>query len=175
MNGIRGAVAPLLVIVALLLQVSVFRFFAWDGVVPDLVLLVVVAGALVRGGQFGMVLGFCAGVLLDVVPPADHTVGRWAIALVLVGYVAGLVRPETGSVRGRPPALTVMATVAGCSFVGTSVFALSGLLLHEGGAGTGSMLAVVGIALIWDVLLTPLVLPWTMALLRRVEPARARV
>ena len=174
MNSIRGAVAALLVIVALLLQLSVFSYFSWDGVVPDLVLLVVVAAALVRGGQFGMVLGFCAGVLLDVVPPADHTAGRWAIALLLVGYVAGRVRPEAGSHQGRPPALTVMATVAGCSFVGTSVFALSGLLLHDGSTGTGSMLEVVGISLVWDVLLTPLVLPWMMALLRRLEPERLR-
>ena len=173
-GGLRGAVVALLVVVALLLQVSVFDHVAWDGVVPDLVLLVVVAGALVSGGQFGMVLGFCAGVLLDVVPPADHTVGRWALALLLVGYVAGQVRPESGDQRGRPPAMTVVATVAGCSFVGTSVFALTGLLLHEDGADTGSMLQVVGIGLVWDVLLTPLVLPWTMALLRRLQPERVR-
>lgn len=180
MNGLRGVTAALMVVVALLLQVSVFHYFAWDGVVPDLVLLVVVAGALVRGGQFGMVLGFCAGLLLDLVPPADHTAGRWAIALLLVGYVAGLVRADAGGTssrgtRGRPPAMTVMATVGGCSFVGTSVFALSGLLLHDDATGTGSMLGAVGISLVWDLLLTPLVLPGAMALLRRLEPERARV
>jgi hypothetical protein len=31
------------------------------------------------------VLGFVAGLLLDLVPPADHEAGRWALALVVVG------------------------------------------------------------------------------------------
>lgn len=175
-TALRNVIAVALVVLALLLQVSVFSAFAWDGVVPDLVLLVVVAGALARGGQFGMVLGFAAGVLLDLAPPADHTAGRWAIALLLVGYVAGLVRPDRreGRLGDRLPAMTVMATVAGCSFVGTSVFALTGLLLHEG-SDVGPMLEVVGISLAWDLLLTPFVVPWAMVLLRRLEPERARV
>lgn len=158
---VRLAIAAALVAVALLLQVSFFGAFAWQGVVPDLVLLVVVAGALARGGQFGIVLGFAAGVLLDLTPPADHTAGRWALALLVVGYVAGLVRQDRAE---KPAALTVVATVAACSFVGTSVFALTGLLLHEGTGSIGGMLRVIGISLVWDVVLTPFVLPWTIAL-----------
>ena len=168
--ALRNLVAILLVCLALVLQVSLFGAFAWDGVVPDLVLLVVVAGALARGGQFGIVLGFAAGVLLDLVPPADHTAGRWALALLVVGYVAGRLRQEGGI-----PALSVVATAVGCSFVGTSVYALSGLALHEGTTDIVSMLQVIGISLVWDVLLTPLVVPWVMALLNRLEPERARI
>jgi rod shape-determining protein MreD len=175
-NPARLGIAAALVAVALVLQVSFFGAFAWDGVVPDLVLLVVVGGALARGGQFGIVLGFAAGVLLDLAPPADHTAGRWALALLLVGYVAGRVRQDGGSEDRPPSALTVVATVAGCSFVGTSVFALTGLLLHEGSTGIGGMLEVIGVSLLWDVLLTPLVLPWVMALFRLPrKPERARI
>jgi len=169
---LRGLAVLLLVSLALVLQVSVFSEFAWHGIVPDLVLLVVVAGALARGGQFGLVLGFAAGVLLDLTPPADHTAGRWALSLLLVGLMAGLVRPEGGP--ERTPALTAVATVAGCSFVGTSVFALTGLALREGPSSVGGILEVVGISLVWDLVLTPLVLPWVMTLFRRLEPERAR-
>ena len=112
---------------ALVLQVSFFPHLAWDGIVPNLCLLVVVGAALTRGPQFAAVLGFAAGVALDLAPPADHLAGRWALALVVVGYVAGRVRQRQ---PGRPRR-TVVATVAASSFVGTSVFALSGLVLGD--------------------------------------------
>ncbi|MEI5672558.1 MULTISPECIES: rod shape-determining protein MreD [unclassified Nocardioides] len=168
MNALRGTVAMGLIAVALVLQVTLFPHLAWAGVVPNLCLLVVVASALVRGTQFAMLLGFGAGVLLDLAPPADHVAGRWALALVVVGYVAGRMRPDV-----RPTATAVVATVAACSFVGTSVFAISGLLLGDTSTGTGELLGVIAVAVVWDVLLTPLVLPLVATLFRRLEPDRA--
>ncbi len=109
-----------------------------------------------------------AGLLLDLAPPADHVAGRWALALVLVGLVAGQVNREA-----RGSAVAVVATVAVCSLLGTTVFALSGALLGDPITSVGSVLGVVGLALLLDVLLTPLVLPPLMAMFRRLEPARA--
>jgi rod shape-determining protein MreD len=164
----RGVVAGALVLVALVLQVAVFPHVAWDGIVPNFCLLVVVAAALVRGPGFAATLGFFAGLALDLAPPADHVAGRWALALVVVGYVAGLMRQDT-----RSSATTVVATVAASSFIGTSVYALSGVVLGDAVAGGGDLLRVIVVALLWDVLLTPLVLPGVMRLLTRLEPARA--
>jgi rod shape-determining protein MreD len=165
----RVAVASGLVVVALILQVAVFPQFAWEGIVPNFCLLIVVASALVRGPAFAATLGFFAGLLLDLAPPADHVAGRWALALVMVGFVAGLMRQDT-----RPSTPTVVATVAVSSFVGTSVYALSGVVLGDGVADSGDLLRVIVVALLWDVLLTPLVIPGVMRLLVRLEPARAR-
>lgn len=167
MSTARAAAAGAAVLLALLLQVSLAPHLAWQGVVPNLVLLVVVAAALTRGPQFAMVLGFAAGALLDLAPPADHTAGRWALALVVVGYVAGRVRSEAS-----PTATTVVSTVAASSFVATSLFAMTGLLLGELSVGVGELLLVVGLAVVWDVVLTPFVLPPLMAMFRRLEPAR---
>lgn len=167
MSAARAAAAAAAVVLALLLQVSLAPHLAWQGVVPNLVLLVVVAAALTRGPQFAMVLGFAAGALLDLAPPADHTAGRWALALVIVGYVAGRVRSEAS-----PTATTVVSTVAASSFVATSLFAMTGLLLGELSVGVGELLLVVGLAVVWDVVLTPFVLPPLMAMFRRLEPAR---
>ncbi len=169
MKPLRVVTAAALVVVALVLQVAVFPHVAWEGIVPNFCLLVVVAAALVRGPAFAATLGFFAGLMLDLAPPADHVAGRWALALVVVGYVAGLMRQET-----RTPATTVVATVAAASFVGTSVYALSGLALGDGVAGAGDLARVILVALLWDVLLTPLVLPAVMRLLTRLEPAGAR-
>jgi rod shape-determining protein MreD len=176
MTWLRALVAFVAVSVALVLQVSLFPHLAWDGIGPDLCLLVVVGAALVRGPQFAAVLGFAAGVALDLAPPADHLAGRWALALVVVGYVAGRVVQQGSRLGSRPggrlSATTVVATVAASSFVGTSVFALSGIVLGDP-VGIPELLEVIVVALVWDVLLTPLVLPPVMALFRRIEPDHA--
>jgi rod shape-determining protein MreD len=168
----RAALAGLAVSVALVLQLSVFSQLSWHGVVPNLVLLVVVAAALVRGAEFGMVLGFAGGVLLDLAPPADHVAGRWALALLLVGYVAGRVAQDT-RFDAKPAALVVLATVGASSFLGTSVFALSGVVLRDPPLAVPDLLQVIFAALVWDLLLTPLVLPGVMLLFTRLEPERA--
>lgn len=168
MSLFRGGAAVLAVALALVLQVSLFPHLAWQGIVPNLCLLVVVGAALTRGAQFAAVLGFVAGVGLDLVPPADHVAGRWALALVLVGYIAGRVRQDV-----RPTATAVVATVAATSFIGTSVFALSGLVLRDPALAIPDLLQVILVAVAWDVLLTPFVLPLVMAMFNRLEPARA--
>jgi rod shape-determining protein MreD len=166
-NALRALVAAAAVALALVLQVSFFPHLAWDGIVPNVCLLVVVGAALTRGPQFAVVLGFAAGLALDLAPPADHLAGRWALAFVIVGYVAGRVRRDA-----QPTAGTVVATVAASSFVGTSVFALSGLVLGDP-IGIPQLLEVVLVGVLWDVLLTPLVLPPVMAMFRHLEPDRS--
>lgn len=165
MNLVRALLAALVVAVAALLQVTVLAELSWQGVVPDLVLLVVVAAGLVRDSSFAMVLGFGAGLLVDLAPPAATVAGRWALALVVVGYVAGQVSRES-----RASAGAVVATVAACSLVGNSIFALSGVLLGDPVTASAGVLAVIGVGLVLDVLLTPLVLPPLMRLLRAGEP-----
>jgi len=167
MSALRVVAAAVAVLVATLLQVSVLSQVSWHGVVPNLVLLVVVAAGLTRDASVAIVPGLAAGLLLDRTPPAYHVAGRWALALVVVGYVAGQVNRET-----RTSAGAVVSTVAVCSLLGTTVFALSGALLGDPVTSVGGVLGVVWIGLLLDVLLTPLVLPPLMAMFRRLEPTR---
>ena len=159
--------ALLAVSVALVLQSSVFSHFAVRGVVPDLVLLVVVAAALAYGSELGLVLGFGAGLLLDLAPPADHYAGRWALALLVVGYVAGRL-----AAPGHPRVGQWLPVAAAASFVGTSVFALTGLLLRDPAVGVGELLRVEVVTLTWDVALALVVVPLTMRRFAKVEPDR---
>ena len=168
MTLLRLAAAFLVVSLALVLQVSLFPHFAWQGIVPNLCLLVVVGAALTRGPQFAVLLGFLACVALDLAPPADHLAGRWALALVVVGYVAGRVRQDV-----KPTAIAVVATVAASSFIGTSVFAITGMLLQDPPLDVSQLLQVILVAVLWDVLLTPFVLPPVMTMFNRLQPERA--
>jgi rod shape-determining protein MreD len=163
---LRLAAVSLLIILTITLQVSIFSHFAIDGVVPDLALLIVIAAALVRGPDYAALVGFSAGLVLDLAPPADHTAGRWALSLCLVGYLTGLVRGD-----GETNALGTVLTVAAGAFIGTSIFALTGLILRDPGVSVGAALEVVPIAVLYDVMLTPLVIPLVLILFRRLEPA----
>jgi len=165
MSAVRALVLALVLVLAVTLQVAVFSFFSVDGVVPNLALLVVVAAALVRGPEFAAVLGFLGGLAIDLAPPADHVAGRWALALVVVGYLAGRVRHDAGT-----SALAAVLTVAACSFVGTSIYALSGMLLHDPSIPVSQALTVIPVAVVYDVVLTPFVLPLLMRLFRRLQP-----
>jgi rod shape-determining protein MreD len=171
MRLLRALTGVAAVVVALVLQVSLFPHLALPvvghGIVPNLVLLVVVAAALTRGASFAMLLAFAGGVALDLAPPADHLAGRWALALVVVAYVASRVRTD------RPSTTAVVGTVAAASFVGTSVFALTGLLLRDPVMSVPDLLQVILVSLVWDVLLTPLVLPPVMRLFSAQAPERA--
>lgn len=160
------AVIAILIIATVTLQVSVFSHFALGGVAPDLALIVVIAAALLRGPEYAAVVGFAAGLVLDLAPPADHTAGRWAISLVLVGFLTGMARPDADvSVVGK------VVMVAAGAFIATSVFALTGLILNDPGVSVASVFDVVPKAVAYDVLITPLVLPLILLAMRQFETA----
>lgn len=161
----RAGAALLLLVAAITLQVGLFPQLSIAGVVPNLALLVVIAAAIVRGPEYAALLGFAAGLLVDLTPPADHTAGRWALAFVVAAYLAGLVRRDADE-----SALAAVFTVAGCSFVATSLFALSGLLLGDPGVTVGRVFAVVPLSVLYDVILAPVVIPLVVLAFRRLDP-----
>lgn len=161
----RLGTALLLLVAAITLQVGLFPQLSIAGVVPNLALLVVIAAAIVRGPEHAAILGFVAGLLVDLTPPADHTAGRWALAFVVAAYLAGLVRRDA-----EESAVAAVMTVAGCSFVATSLFALSGLLLSDPGVTVARVFTVVPLSVLYDVLVAPVVIPLVVAVFRRLDP-----
>jgi rod shape-determining protein MreD len=81
--------AALALIVATILQASIAPYMAIFGVAPNFILLVVVVLALLEGPVVGCTAGFFGGLALDLL--GDSVVGPYALALTLVGYVAGLM------------------------------------------------------------------------------------
>jgi rod shape-determining protein MreD len=168
-TALRGVALAALVCAAVVCQTVVFRYVAIDGVVPDLALVVVVVAAIVRGPEFAAMLGFGAGLLVDLAPPADHVAGRWALALVVVGYLAGRVRQDA-----RSSTLAAVIVVGAASFVGTSIYALSGVLVGDGGLGADETLQVIVTSVLWDLLLAPLLVPVLLRALDGLRPPGER-
>jgi len=163
----RILLAAVLVVVALVVQVTVLARLQLPGAVPDLLLLVVLGIALVWGPVGGCLTGFCAGLLADLAPPSDHAVGRYALVLCLVGYAAGLLRPEHGRLRS---VLRPLLLVAGAAVVSTLLYAGVGALVGDTAAAHVGLFGLIGTAVLYDVVLAPFVVPGVMALARRFDP-----
>ncbi|MGW3721474.1 rod shape-determining protein MreD [Streptomyces sp. NPDC005133] len=162
----RTLLSTALVVIALVVQVSVLARLQLPGAVPDLLLLVVLGLAFVYGHVAGALIGFGAGLLADLAPPADHAAGRYALVLCVIGYCAGLVRPDNGRLKS---AFVPMAAVVAAAIGSTLLYALVGALVGDTAArhvGLGSLLFT---AAVYDLLLAPFTVPLIIALARRTE------
>lgn len=161
----RVLLATVLLGSAVVLQTVVLSRLPLPGATPDLVLLVVIGLALVQGPASGLVTGFAGGLLLDLVPPADGAVGRWALVLCLAGLVAGRYADSV-----ERSAFLPLVLVASLSAATVLLYAGLGWLLGDPRVTLPALGRVLPTAVLYDVLLTPFVVPVVMALARRVEP-----
>lgn len=157
-----------LVLSAWLLQSLVLARLPF-GATPDLVLVVVLACALLigptAGPQGGAVLGFCAGLLIDLTPPNTAALGVNALLFCLAGYSVGLAAATTGRARDLRGADRVLRVVATCGAVALGQAVLLSLFGGRVDLGRGLVLAVA--EMLWAVLLAPLVLALVSALALR--------
>jgi rod shape-determining protein MreD len=168
MSGPRVALTAVLVVVAIALQVTFLSRLPLPGATPDLVLLVVVATALSGGPTVGLLTGFAAGLAVDLVPPADHEVGRWAFVLTVVGYLAGLAQAET-----RRSAFVPLAVVAAAAAGSVLLYAALGALLEDPNVTWSAVTGILPTAVVYDVVLSAFAVPAVLALSGRLEPEGA--
>ncbi|MET7851425.1 rod shape-determining protein MreD [Streptomyces avermitilis] len=162
----RMLLSTALVVVALVIQVSVLARLHLPGAVPDLVLLTVLGLAMVYGHVGGALVGFGAGLLADLVPPADHAAGRYALVLCVIGYLAGLAKPENGRLKSASGPMAVVVAAA----IGTTLlYAGVGALVGDTAARHVGLVSLLVTAAAYDLLLAPFVVPGIMALARRAE------
>ena len=97
-------------------------------------------------------------------PTTSPAAGRWRSTIA--AFLAARVRQDQ-----KPSAMAVVGTVAAASFVATSLFALSGILLGDPGMSVTGLLEVVLVAVVWDVAADPLRAAAADGALRATEPA----
>jgi rod shape-determining protein MreD len=162
----RILLPTVLVALAMVAQVSVLARLHLPGAVPDLLLLTVLGLAISYGHVAGCVIGFFAGLLADLAPPADHAVGRYALVLCVIGYVAGLFKPENGRLR---TAAGPMLVVIGAAIGTTVLYAGVGSLVGDTAGAHVGLAKLVFTATLYDLLLAPFVVPLVMAMARRFD------
>jgi rod shape-determining protein MreD len=150
----RAALSGGLLLIAILIQLTVLNNLRLPGGAgPDLVLVVVVAVALTGGPMEGMLGGFCAGLALDVAPPATHLVGQYALVFCLVGYGCGLLAVSLGHSAWLP-----IGVVAVGSAAGELLYALTGMIFGDPDITWTAIRHTLPASVIYDVLLSPFVL-----------------
>jgi rod shape-determining protein MreD len=106
-----AAKAGALLLFAALIQVSIASTLEVAEGHANVVLVLVVSLALLRGPIFGACAGFWAGLVLDVA--SLGTLGLTSLLLTLVGHFAGRFGEATSRSSAHPPLVAVaLATVA---------------------------------------------------------------
>src|SRR5437868_28900 len=116
---------PLLLVSALALHLALFSVVRVAGAAPDVMLLLAVAGGLVGGPVKGAVLGFTAGIAVDVF--LRTPMGLSALVFTLVGYGVGIISTGVLTPSWYLPVVTASLASAG----GVVLYAFVGAMLGE--------------------------------------------
>ena len=114
MNVVDAVKAAVLLFVAAIMQVSIFAQVHVLGGVPDVLLVMLVAVALLRGAIAGAVGGFFAGLLVDTASLGQ--LGLTSLVLTVAGYWLGRYGETTGRDRFHAPFLSVAVVTILYSF-----------------------------------------------------------
>ena len=155
---------------AVIAQVTIVdRITFPGGTGPDLALLAVVALALAGGPMLGSLVGFSAGLALDVAPPGSHYVGQDALVFCLIGYLCGLAAENPASEgvpeQGHTALFEIVVTAVG-AVCGEALMALLGVMLSDPRVTWSAIKHVLPVASVYDVVLAPFALYAAAAVLR---------
>jgi rod shape-determining protein MreD len=113
----------LIVVLAVVLQLSFFSYLSFFGATPDVLTVVVASIGLLGGAVVGAVVGFAAGILLD--SALLQALGVSSLALIAAGYFAGRYR-EGFELEGR---VRIALLIGAVTLVSTAIFAALQIML----------------------------------------------
>lgn len=88
----RIIVIALVVYFSYLLQTSVFGRFRLGGVTPNILICVVSSYGFMKGRRHGIVVGFFAGLILDIF--SGNIFGTYALIYMYIGFLNGLFKKQ---------------------------------------------------------------------------------
>ena len=140
----------LVVLVALILQVTLFSQFSYEGARPDIMILLAVMAGYRLGPERGAIVGFAAGVSFDIVLATP--LGLSALVYTVVGYAVGA--STSGMVRSSRWAASAVAAVG--SAAGMVLYAVIGAVLGEPTLSGPSLASIVVLVAVVNAALAPL-------------------
>ena len=143
------------------------------GAAPDLVLLLVTAIAVAATPAVAAVTGFAGGLALDVAPPAAHYAGQYALVFCLTGYAASRVYRAITNTTGEQDRVAAFTVMVAATVAGEAGKAALGMLLSDPDVTTATVSHVLPGAILYDLLLSPLVFWLVVRVTRGAVPDRA--
>ncbi len=159
--------APLVILTALIINLSVLSRIRVAGTMADLMLLLAIAAGITGGPVRGAVVGFISGMSVDLF--LQTPLGLSALVFCIVGYAVGTA--ESGILRSSWWIPVLTAFVA--SVAGELVFAVMGSVVGDTHLDMSRLLLVIVIVGAMNALLAPLTIR-TMAWAFGRAPTRAR-
>jgi rod shape-determining protein MreD len=163
----RAAAMAATLVLAITIQSTVLAQATLLGVIPQLALVVFVSFAFVDGERVGIVTGFFAGLVIDLLLP-QAIVGLTALVYTLIGYGVGSFRQFTTGESVWTPVL-VVAVASAVAEIG---YALLAIMLGEPWVSISDTAKVAGLVVVYNVLLTPFVFPLIRRISDRFRPER---
>lgn len=142
--------AALVVLVALVIQVTFLSRFSFEGARPDVMILLAVMAGYRLGPERGALVGFAAGLSFDIV--LSTPLGLSALIYTVVGYATGAT--TAGMVRTSRWAASAIAAAG--SAVGMLLYALVGAVLGEPTFAGPSLASIVVLVAAVNAVLAPL-------------------
>ena len=176
----RFTFALVAILAAVVLQTALLDRLPFPGgSAPNLVLVLVVTLALASGPTEGMLIGFGAGLALDIAPPASNLLGLSALVFCVIGYGCGRLRGPLERSAWLPLAVVALGVAAG-----EALYALAGMTFGDPDITWQSVRLVLPVSVAYDILLCPFVLyavvrfggygGWAMAGRRELESLAGR-
>ena len=144
---LEPAKAGVLIFVAAIVQVTLLNGVTPLGGTPDLLLVLLVAVALLRGSVFGAVSGFLAGLLVDTA--TLQTLGVTSLLFTLAGYWTGRYGETASRDRSHAPLLAVAVITVLYAFAALALRFVLGL----GTSAESVLLEALPASLVWNVVL----------------------
>lgn len=169
MHGLRLVVTLALLVVAVLVQTTVFRTVRPFGASPDAVLLMVIACGQWLKPEPAVLLGFLGGLMLDLFGTAP--LGLHALSYTLAAYATVRVgdRFNYGLYFG-------VSAVGAITFSGIATVALIGTLFGEGTLGSPGVVSTLVLVPLYNTILGLAVIPMTNWLYgHRLQPRHSRL
>ncbi|MGH3281678.1 MAG: rod shape-determining protein MreD, partial [Trebonia sp.] len=175
-KAVAAGVLVVVLFAAVVVQLTVVnRLPLPGGAVPDLVLLLVTAIAVVTTPARAAVTGFAAGLAVDVAPPAAHDAGTYALVFCLAAYAASRVNRAISDRAGERDPMTSFTVMVGAAVAGEAGKAALGMLLSDPEVTTAAVSRVLPGAVLYDLLLSPLAFWLVARVTRGAAPERAPV
>lgn len=93
MRGWRSAATAALLILAAVIESTWLSMIQLPGAVPPLTLVAVFGFSLRRTPTHAAMVGFFAGIVIDLMPPSTTPLGVSAFAFTIIAFVISMLRP----------------------------------------------------------------------------------
>lgn len=150
-SGMNVAVrVGFVLLTAAALQRGLFSEVRIAGAAIDVLLALAVVGGMVIGPDRGAVLGFFAGLTMDLL--AQTPLGLSALTYCLAAFAAGRLCGETA----RSNRLVGLALIAGVSAATVGAYAVAAEVLDQADAVSGHLPVIIAVVAMGNVVLSPL-------------------